>query len=313
MGLTPFVLLIACTCSLTPCSFSRTAPGGTHEHRQLHCPWRPRGQLIRQLLSESLLLSLVGGALGLLVAYWGNMILGKGIGEDLEIDYRVVAFTLFASVATGIGFGLTPAWNASRTDVNNTLKQGVKGATADRSKHNLRNALVVCELALALGLACRRELLRPRHAEVLAPPDRSRLAGRRPPRSRASPMLGPHTSSTNDAQTGAAIDRMQVRPHRDSRRRPGVHRGRPSGPPASRAASPTSSRRANPRPRGIGCPSSTPTRLTPPSFPPSASSSLAGGTSPRTTAPTRRMSSSSSHPRWRVDTRPKGATRSATG
>jgi predicted permease len=119
-----------------------------------------RIQLVRQLLAESVLLSIIGGALGLLVATWGNQILSSRIETDifapgsgfaLPLDYRVMGFLLLASVGTGVLFGLMPAWIASRTNVNAALKQGSRGSTGDRSKHRLRQALVVAELSLALA------------------------------------------------------------------------------------------------------------------------------------------------------------------
>ncbi len=73
-------------------------------------------------------------------------------GFDLPVNGTVLLFTLLASALTGIAVGLLPAWIATRTDVNAALKQGARGATGDRSRHRLRQALIVLELALALVL-----------------------------------------------------------------------------------------------------------------------------------------------------------------
>ncbi len=155
MGLMVFVLLIACV-NLANLQLARAATRA-REHAVRIALGASRSHLIRQLLAESVLLSIAGGALGLLVAVWGNKLLGSRLtissdapGFELPLDYRVVGFTLAISVATGILFGLTPALIASRTDVNLALKQSGRGTSGDRSKHRMRHALVVSELALAL-------------------------------------------------------------------------------------------------------------------------------------------------------------------
>jgi predicted permease len=158
LGLTLSVLLIACV-NLASLQLARTS-GRIREHAVRIALGASRIQLVRQLLAESVLLSIIGGALGLLVATWGNQILSSRIETDifapgsgfaLPLDYRVMGFLLLASVGTGVLFGLMPAWIASRTNVNAALKQGSRGSTGDRSKHRLRQALVVAELSLALA------------------------------------------------------------------------------------------------------------------------------------------------------------------
>jgi len=203
LGLTLLVLLIACT-NLAALQLSRTARR-TYEHAIRIALGASRGQLIRLLLCESLLLSLMGGVLGLVVAYWGNLLLGKGIEQELELDYRVLAFTLLASLATGIGFGLTPAWSASRTDVNQALKQGVKGANAGRSRHGLRNALVIAELALALGLLAGASFFVRGMQRYSRPP--TDLEWHSEDLLTGSFMLS-YTTYTNDDQTRAALERV---------------------------------------------------------------------------------------------------------
>jgi putative ABC transport system permease protein len=117
-----------------------------------------RSRIVRQLLTESLLLSLIGGALGLLFAGWG-----KGIVESLaleiapvlakiDIDLRVLAFTFALAILSGILFGLAPALHASKTDLNESLKEGGRQANANAGHHRLRGGLVVAEIALTLIL-----------------------------------------------------------------------------------------------------------------------------------------------------------------
>jgi len=117
-----------------------------------------RGRLIRQMLTESVMLSVMGGACGLMLALWGIDLLQTLKPANLPrlagiaIDGRVLFFTLGLSVLTGLVFGLVPALNASRLNVNDALKEGGRSATAGVARHRFSNALVVTELALALLL-----------------------------------------------------------------------------------------------------------------------------------------------------------------
>jgi predicted permease len=110
-----------------------------------------RLRIMGMLLSESVLLSLCGGALGLLVAKWGNDYIGAYFNIPLPLNYRVLAFAFAASAATGAIFGTLPAWMAARADVNTTLKQGGRGA-AGGSRNRLRQWLIIAQLAVALTL-----------------------------------------------------------------------------------------------------------------------------------------------------------------
>jgi putative ABC transport system permease protein len=116
-----------------------------------------RWRLIRQLLTESVMISVLGGAAGLMLALWGIETLIDLKPENLprletiKIDGRVLIFTLGVSIVTGILFGLAPAWNAARVNVNDALKEGGR-STAGTTRHRLRSTLVVVELALALVL-----------------------------------------------------------------------------------------------------------------------------------------------------------------
>jgi predicted permease len=116
-----------------------------------------RLRVARQLLTESVLLSLAGGGLGLVLAFWGVRALGRWSGASLpsmhgiEIDSWVLAFTLSVSVITGLAFGLAPTVQAWRTDVNAALKEEGRGDTGGHGKW-LRHFLVMSEVALALLL-----------------------------------------------------------------------------------------------------------------------------------------------------------------
>ena len=156
VGLAGFVLLIACA-NLANLQFARNA-ARSREHAIRAALGASRAQLTRHVLTESVLLSLVGGAIGLVLALWSNDLVGSTFtfgertGLDIPLDRRVLAFTFLVSVLTGVGFGLLPAWLASRANVNDALKQGSRGSTAGRSQHRVRHALIVAEVALALVL-----------------------------------------------------------------------------------------------------------------------------------------------------------------
>jgi predicted permease len=124
-----------------------------------------RGRIIRQLLTESVLLAGLGGLLGLLIAQWGTEALVAAVPQNIprvstiQLDGAVLGFTLLLSLATGIIFGLVPAWQASHVDLNTALKSGSRGAGGVEGKHRVRNALVMTEVALALILLICASLL----------------------------------------------------------------------------------------------------------------------------------------------------------
>ncbi len=118
-----------------------------------------RGRLVRQLLTESLLLSLTGGVLGLLLARWGIDGLMSFAGghvpraSEIRMDSGVVLFALLLSVATGVAFGLLPALSAARGSVRGALEgSGGRGGTDSRGALSLRRGLVVGEITLAVAL-----------------------------------------------------------------------------------------------------------------------------------------------------------------
>jgi putative ABC transport system permease protein len=117
-----------------------------------------RGRVVRQLLTENIVLSLCGGVLGLLIAWWGiQALLALSPGNiprlaSIAIDRTVLVFTLGVSLVTGLLFGLVPAFTASRPDLNNTLKEGGRSSAEGAGGRRLRNALAVAEIALSLVL-----------------------------------------------------------------------------------------------------------------------------------------------------------------
>jgi putative ABC transport system permease protein len=117
-----------------------------------------RARIIRQLLTESLLLALVGGLLGALWSSWGVKLLLKMAPDSIPrlsqigIDGRALAWTALVSLLTGVLFGLAPAWQSSRLSLNETLKEGGRSGADSPGKRRWRDLLVVSELALAVML-----------------------------------------------------------------------------------------------------------------------------------------------------------------
>ena len=153
-GAITFVLLIACA-NVASLLLGRAA-GRAQELSLRASLGATRGRLVRQLLSESLVLSLLGGALGLAVAAWGLAVLRRiapgslPASADIRIDGWALGFTLGLSILTGVGFGLLPAWQASRSDLHEGLKSGAGRTATGRGR--VRQILVTGEIALALVL-----------------------------------------------------------------------------------------------------------------------------------------------------------------
>jgi predicted permease len=154
-GLAGFVLLIACA-NLANLQLIRTA-SRAREFAVRSALGAGRFRLIRQSLTESMTISLLGGAMSLvfaiaIVQFVSNQLFSRLPGASIALDFHVFGFALLSSVVTGFLFGTVPAWLGSRTDLNQALKQNVRGSTASRSHNRLRNALVVGEVAFALVL-----------------------------------------------------------------------------------------------------------------------------------------------------------------
>ncbi len=149
-----FVLLIACV-NVANLLLARST-GRTREFAVRAALGATQMRVIRQLLTESLLLALVGGSLGLLLAAWGTRaalgVLPAALprAEQVGLDSRVLLFTVSISLLVGILFGLTPALKTSQPDLHETLKQGGRGASGAR--HHAQGVFVVVEMALALVL-----------------------------------------------------------------------------------------------------------------------------------------------------------------
>jgi putative ABC transport system permease protein len=117
-----------------------------------------RATLIRQLLTESVVIALVGGGLGVLLAFWGvDLILALDPGEvprvaPVTIDGWALTFAVALSMMTGVLFGVVPAWHASRPELQHTLKDHARGSTGDGQRHLARAGLVLAEVSISLVL-----------------------------------------------------------------------------------------------------------------------------------------------------------------
>jgi putative ABC transport system permease protein len=156
LGAVGCVLLIACA-NLANLLLARA----TARHREISIRaalGAGRGRLIRQLLTESVVLAIFGGAAGVLLARWGLDALVALAPTNLpriteiHLDPGVLLFSLALSIVTGLLFGIAPAWLAARADVNEALKQGTRGSTEGGVRGRLRSALVVIEVTFALVL-----------------------------------------------------------------------------------------------------------------------------------------------------------------
>jgi putative ABC transport system permease protein len=155
-GAVAFVLLIACA-NVAGLLLARASS------RQKEVAIRSalgagRGRIVRQFLTESVILSLAGGVLGVFLAWWGVRVLVAMAPDwfprlhETAIDARVLWFSAAVSIATGLLFGVGPAIRGSRTNLGNALKESVRGGTEGGSRNRLRGGLVAVQLAMALML-----------------------------------------------------------------------------------------------------------------------------------------------------------------
>jgi putative ABC transport system permease protein len=163
LGAVGCVLLIACA-NLGNLLLARA----TARHREISIRaalGAGRGRLIRQLLTESVVLAVCGGVAGVILARWGlNALLALAPTSlpritEIHLDPWVLLFSLALSIVTGLLFGIAPAWLAARADVNEALKQGTRGSTEGGARGRLRSALVVVEVTFALVLLAGAGLL----------------------------------------------------------------------------------------------------------------------------------------------------------
>lgn len=156
------VLLIACV-NVANLLLARAA-GREKEMAIRAAVGASRWRVVRQLLAESALLALAGGGLGILLARWSfaglvRLVPSSVAAGGLTIDGRVLGFTLLVSLATGLLFGLAPAFDAMRLNLSSVMRDGTRSSGGGSSRGRLRDALVVAEVALALVLLAGAGLL----------------------------------------------------------------------------------------------------------------------------------------------------------
>ena len=171
-GAVSVVLLIACA-NVASLLLSR-ALGRRREIALRTAIGAPRFRLVRQLLAESLLLAVAGGALGALLSAWGTRVIASMAqgslprAQDIRIDGSVLLFTAAVSIIAGVLFGLAPALQISRPDLISVLRSEGRGATSGRRRNRLRSLLVVSQVALSMLLLIGAGLLIRNFAQLRA-------------------------------------------------------------------------------------------------------------------------------------------------
>lgn len=163
LGAVTFVLLIGCA---NVANLLLASGASRHKEMAIRAALgASRWRVIRQLFTESTLLALTGGVVGLLIAFWGLAAITKLLPADfprlneIHIDLRVLGFTFAASMLTGILFGLVPALQVSRPDVQEAIRETGRGTSGSRRQSRLRQALIVVEVALSVVLLAGAGLL----------------------------------------------------------------------------------------------------------------------------------------------------------
>jgi len=216
LGAVGFVLLIACA-NVTNLLLARAA--ARQKEIQIRVALGAgRARIVRHLLTESVLLAVAGGVLGLLLAVWGlgllialmppNLV--PRVGE-IGLDVRVLAFNFALSLLTGLVFGLVPAWQASRADANEALKEGGRSQSAGVRHRFLRQTLVAAEIAVSIVLLIGAGLMLKSFARL-----REVKLGFNPERTLTLNLSLPNASYPNPARIKAfyreALDRVSALP-----------------------------------------------------------------------------------------------------
>ena len=151
-ALAALVLVIACF-NLASVQLAR-AFGRSHEFAVRSALGASRFDLMAPLLVESILLTIAGGLVGLMLAHWANQVISHYFWGNLEIaiDRRVVLFATVAALITALTFGFAPAWLASRVSTGDALKESSRGSTSSRTQRRLKFILIISQLAFALVL-----------------------------------------------------------------------------------------------------------------------------------------------------------------
>ena len=210
-GVVGLVLLIACANTATLLLGRST--GRTREMAVRTALGAGRGRIVRQLITESLLLAMVAGVFGILLASWGVRVLVALSPADvirltaIRIDWGVLAFTLVTSLVTSVFFGLVPALHASRVDLIDVVKQGGGHAGVNRRTVRTRSLLVVAEVALAVVLLIGAGLL----VKSLIALHRAEL-GFRPQNVLVSRATGVRSRQDNDVFFGRLMAQLAALP-----------------------------------------------------------------------------------------------------